>query len=86
MLFQYLKEIAGEVGKQCWAIPINCTLTSMETLWEELKNVRMHEYDNQDVEFSLSVQLKAYPCNVISVWVYVAMFTDDAGDYEEDRD
>lgn len=37
----------------------------------------MHEFDNQDVEFSLSVVLKGYPCNVISVWIYIAMFTDD---------
>jgi len=37
----------------------------------------MHEYDNQDVEFSLSVQLTAYPNNVISVWIYVAMYIDE---------
>jgi len=37
----------------------------------------MHEIDNQDVEFSLSVMLKPYPCNIFSVWIYIAVFKDD---------
>lgn len=83
---QYLKLIAFDVGKRCWAIPINCTLTRLESLWEELKNVRMHEYDNQDVEFSLSVQLTAYSSNVISVWVYIAMFRDADGEDDDEAE
>jgi len=63
-----------------WAVPLNCTLVSLEQLWDTLKNVRAHEIDSQDVEFSLSVSLTAYPCNVFSVWIYIAVFRDDLED------
>ena len=66
--------------KKCWAIPLNCTLTNLEAIWEMLKNVRAHEIDSQDVEFSLSVMLSPYPCNVFSVWIYIAVFRDDIED------
>lgn len=46
----------------------------------------MHEHDNQDVEFSLSVQLMAYSCNIISVWVYIAMFRDADGEDDDEGD
>ena len=52
-----------------------------------VKNTRVHEIDNQDVEFSLSVMLKAYPCNIMSVWIYVAVFRqadDDDDDFDDD--
>ena len=62
-------------------MPINCTLTSEEALWELVKNTRVHEIDNQDVEFSLSVKCKSYPCGVVSVWIYIAAFRTG---YDED--
>ena len=66
-------------------MPLNCTLTtSMDPLWEMVKNTRIHEIDNQDVEFSLSVKLRAYPCNVVSVWLYIAAFRN--GDDEDGED
>jgi hypothetical protein len=40
----------------------------------------MHEIDSQEVEFSLSVSLKPFPCNVFSVWMYIAVFRDDLDD------
>lgn len=55
-------------------------LNSLEEVWEALKNTRMHEIDYQDVEFSLSVLLKAYPCNIYSVWIYIAVFRDSYDD------
>jgi hypothetical protein len=36
----------------------------------------MHEIDNQEVEFSLSVLVKAYSSNVFSVWMYIAAYKD----------
>lgn len=56
---------------------MNCTLVSLEGIWDALKNTRFHEYDNHEVEFSISVSVKAYPCNILSVWIYIAMFIDD---------
>lgn len=42
----FLKQIAGEYQKTCWAVPLNCTLTSEANLWEMVKNTRIHEIDN----------------------------------------
>jgi hypothetical protein len=43
----FLRQIAAENQKSCWAVPINCTIPSdFEQLWEVVKNIRMHEIDN----------------------------------------
>ena len=67
---------AGDGRKHFWAVPLNTTFSSQESIWEIVKNTRAHEIDHQEVEFSLSVMLKAYPSNVFSVWVYVAVLRD----------
>jgi hypothetical protein len=41
-----------------------------------VKNTKIHEIDDQDVEFSISVMLKPYSSNIFSVWVYMAYFKD----------
>jgi len=74
---EYLSDLAAENGKTCWAIPLNATLVSLQQIWEKLKGTKVHEIDNQDVEFSLSVWIKPYPCNVFSVWIYIAAFMDE---------
>lgn len=66
--------------KKVFAVPLNCTLTSLESLWGVLKNARFHEIDSQDVEFSLSLMLKPYPSNVFSVWMFIAVFRDNFED------
>lgn len=73
-----LAELAGAGGgrKQFWAVPLNTTFSSQESIWEMVKNTRAHEIDHQEVEFSLSVMLKAYPANVFSVWVYISVRRD----------
>lgn len=71
-----LREIGNKDNKSIWAIPINATFTRFEEIWEHLKQTRMHEIDNSDVSFSLSVMLKPYPCNVFSVWIFIAVFRD----------
>jgi hypothetical protein len=53
------------------------TLTSrIEDLWEIVKSTKVHEIDNQDVEFALSVMVRPYPCNIFSVWIYLSVFKD----------
>lgn len=77
-LVQRTLERAGAGGgrKQFWAVPLNTTFSSEEAIWEMVRNTRAHEIDHQEVEFSLSVMLKAYPHNVFSVWVYIAVSRD----------
>ena len=62
--------------KQFWAVPLNSTFSSQEAIWEMVKNVRAHEIDYQEVEFSLTVMLHPYPSNIFSVWVYLAVRRD----------
>lgn len=69
-----LEEIGQDDNKKIWAIPVNTTFTRLEEIWEKLKQTRMHEIDNSDAAFSLSVMLRPYPCNVYSVWMYIAVF------------
>ena len=80
---EYIDIIAKDVRKKCWAIPINAPLSGLDDLWEALRTTRMHEIDNQDVEFSLSVMLRPYPCNIYSVWIYIAVFRDDLDDNDD---
>lgn len=71
---------AGDGRKQFWAVPLNTTFSSQESIWEMVKNTRAHEIDHQEVEFSLSVMLKPYPANVFSVWVYISVRRDSPPD------
>ena len=73
-----LAELAGTADgrKHFWAVPLNTTFSSQESIWEMVKNTRAHEIDHQEVEFSLSVMLRAYPSNVFSVWVYISVLRD----------
>jgi len=36
----------------------------------------MHAVNRNDVEFTLSVYIAAYPSCVLSVWIYIAAFVD----------
>jgi hypothetical protein len=36
----------------------------------------MHAINKQDVEFAMAVHIKAWPCGILSVWVYLAAWTD----------
>lgn len=63
-------------NKRVWGFPLNTTFTSLENLWKQVQTTRMHTVPRQDVEFGLAVFIKAYPANILSVWVYLAAFVD----------
>lgn len=62
-------------GKRAWGFPINVTFITLDLLWEEVKNTKLHAIMDRNAEFSLSVWVKPYSNNVLSVWLYVAAFT-----------
>ena len=66
----------NERGKRFWGFPINTTFTSLENMWREIKATRVHAVNRSDVEFALAVHIEPYPCAVLSVWVYLAVFVD----------
>lgn len=76
-IFDKLTENLNEVvrGKKIYGFPINSTFTNLDDLWEEIKNTGMHNIVGSNVEFVLSVFVYAYPCNVISVWIYLMSLT-----------
>lgn len=81
MVQEYLESIPDEIGKNVWAIPINTSWTSESDIWEQVKNTRMHEIDSDECEFTLTVMIKPYSCNIFSIWIYVCVYTpkdDDA--------
>jgi len=73
----HMDDIAnGENTRRYWGYPINSTFISLEDLWQQMRNTRMHAVDRQDVEFALAVRVVAYPSNIMSVWIYIAAFVD----------
>lgn len=63
--------------KRVWGFPINTTFKSLEALWKMVSHTKIHTVNRQDVEFALTVHIEAYPCNILSVWVFLAAFVDD---------
>lgn len=59
-----------------WGFPLNCTFTNLDDLWEVVKTTRMYAVNRKDIEFALAVQVEAYPCTVLSVWIFLAAFVD----------
>lgn len=79
--------MAEAQGKTVIACPLNVSLGSnLSEIWKAIEATKMHEIDIQDAEFSLSVMVKAYPCNVFSVWIYVACFKDELRDEQAEQD
>lgn len=63
-------------NKRFWGFPINMTFTNLDALWEAVKATRMHSVNRKDIEFALTVHIEAYPCHVLSVWIFLAAFVD----------
>lgn len=59
-----------------WGFPINNTFTSLDNLWKQVEKTKVHMVNRHDVEFAISVYIDAYPANVLSVWIYLAVFVD----------
>ena len=50
-------------------------------LWEEVKNTKIHDIQDDEAEFSLYVYIAPYPHNVLSVWFYLLALTRDRGEF-----
>jgi hypothetical protein len=59
-------------AKKPYGFPINITFISLDQLWEEVKNTGLHNILSENSEFVLSVGIYPYPCNINSVWIYLA--------------
>lgn len=52
--------------------PINLCTSDMDTIVEAVHATGVHSSEAADVEFALAVHITAYPCNVLSLWIYIA--------------
>lgn len=52
--------------------PLNMPYTTIDAVTEAVYATGVHFIDEKDVTFALAVYLHPYPCNVISVWIYIA--------------
>jgi len=41
-----------------------------------VRDTKIHLVNRHDVEFSLVVHIDPYPCGVLSVWIFIAIFVD----------
>lgn len=62
-------------GMTPWGFPLNMPFTSLEDIWQAVKATRIHDVDDRTAQFSLSVKVWGYPCNVLSVWIYICVLT-----------
>ena len=46
--------------------------TNMESITEAVYATGVHLIEDDKVDFALAVYLHPYPCNILSVWVYIA--------------
>lgn len=60
---------------QVCGFPINMPYTDVDAVMEAVKATGVHSNESEDVEFALAAYIYPYPCDVLSVWVYVASLT-----------
>ncbi|XP_039285751.1 coiled-coil and C2 domain-containing protein 2A-like isoform X2 [Nilaparvata lugens] len=73
ILQEHLQELNHILAshKMC-GFPLNFAYTKIEDIEEAVKGTGVHCYESLDVEFALAVYVHPYPCDILSVWVYVA--------------
>jgi coiled-coil and C2 domain-containing protein 2A len=60
-------------GEDIYGFPLNMPYTDIDKIWQEVKHTDIHNIQNDDVEYVLSVAITPYPHFVLSVWVYVGV-------------
>ncbi|XP_071836357.1 coiled-coil and C2 domain-containing protein 2A-like [Apostichopus japonicus] len=55
--------------------PLHMPYTDMKSVIERVRSTGVHLTESPDTEFALAVHIHPYPCNVLSVWVYIASLT-----------
>ena len=62
-------------GKKIFGFPLHFGYSSSQEILDAVSFSGIHENEHPDVEFSISVKVFPYPCNVFSVWVFLASLT-----------
>ncbi|XP_015783805.2 coiled-coil and C2 domain-containing protein 2A-like [Tetranychus urticae] len=57
--------------------PLNMPYTSEKAITEAVYATGLHLIEDRKVDFALAVYLHPYPCNLMSVWVYIAALLKD---------
>lgn len=59
-------------------LPLNMRYISMADMVKRLKTIGVHLNPDGRVEFGLAVHIQPYPCNVLSLWVFVVALVPKA--------
>lgn len=51
--------------------------TTVEKVWEEIKQTGIHEILQTDIEYILDVHCYPYPNFIVSVWVFIGVFYEE---------
>lgn len=57
--------------------PLNMPYTSEKAVTEAVYATGLHLITDRKVDFALAVYLHPYPCNLLSVWIYIAALMKD---------
>ena len=57
-------------------LPINMAYTEMRPLVSRVEDTNIFKADAPGIQFVLTAYVHAYPNNVCSVWIYVALLED----------
>ncbi|RWS23132.1 coiled-coil and C2 domain-containing protein 2A-like protein, partial [Leptotrombidium deliense] len=69
-LIQDLEDVL--IVHQMTGFPLNMPFLDIESVTEAVYATGVHLIDDKKVDFALAVYIHPYPCNVLSVWVYIA--------------
>ncbi|RWS04581.1 Coiled-coil and C2 domain-containing protein 2A-like protein [Dinothrombium tinctorium] len=69
-LIQDLEDIL--IVHQMTGFPLNMPFVDLQSVTEAVYATGVHLVDDKKVDFALAVYIHPYPCNVLSLWVYIA--------------
>lgn len=73
MLAQHTSELGNILSTyKLSGFPINVPYTDVDAIVEAVYATGVWDNDDPGIEFALAVHIHAYPCSVLSVWIYVA--------------
>lgn len=71
---QHLDELHHRlVGRRVSGFPLNFTFSDLPSVVEAVRATEAHTVDDERAEFAIAARAFAYPCAVVSVWVYVVI-------------
>ena len=56
-----------------YGFTLNLSYTTMKEIWQQIKLTNVHLIGGENTEISLSIYVDPLPCDVKSVWIFLAI-------------